>query len=110
MELNIEAIDDVNVIEIIGRLEAANRDALKKAVEAHLAEAQTKFLLDLGQLDFIDSSGLGCLVSCLRSADRAGGALKIVALQDYVAKLFETTRLDRVFEVFAERSQALKTF
>ena len=110
MELNIETIGDVDIILISGRLEAANRNELKKAVDARLADRQNKFLLDLGQLEFIDSSGLGCLVSCLRSADKAGGAFKIVSLRDYVAQLFETTRLDRVFEVYPDRDKALKSF
>ncbi len=110
MELHIETIGDVDIVQISGRLEAANRDELKKAVDARLADRQSKFLLDLGQLEFIDSSGLGCLVSCLRSAAKAGGAFKIVSLKDYVAKLFETTRLDRVFEVYSDREKALKSY
>jgi anti-sigma B factor antagonist len=110
MALRFETIGDISIIQIRGRLEAANRDELKSAVDARLADQQDKFLLDLGQLEFIDSSGLGCLVSCLRSADKAGGALKIVSLRDYVAKLFETTRLDRVFEVYPDRDKALKSF
>ncbi len=110
MELEIETIGEVNIIQISGRLDAANRDAFKKAVDARLADKQNKFLLDLEQLEFIDSSGLGCLVSCLRSADKAGGALKIVSLRDYVAKLFETTRLDRVFDIYPDRDKALNSF
>ncbi len=110
MELVVEIIDKVSIIQISGRLEAANKDELRKTVEARLGGPQPRFLLDLGQLEFIDSSGLGCLVSCLRSAAKAGGALKITGLQAYVAKLFETTRLDRVFEIFADREKALKSF
>ncbi len=110
MELAVETIDMVNIIQITGRLEAANKDELKNTVEAHLAGQQICFLLDLSRLEFIDSSGLGCLVSCLRSADKAGGALKITGLQAYVAKLFETTRLDRVFEIIPDRQKALKSF
>ncbi len=110
MELVVENIESISVIQIIGRLEAANRDELTQTVKGQLSDRIAYFLLDLSRLEFIDSSGLGCLVSCLRSADKTGGALKIVAPQAYVAKLFETTRLDRVFEIFPDRAEALKSF
>ncbi|MBL7213920.1 MAG: STAS domain-containing protein, partial [Desulfobacteraceae bacterium] len=59
---------------------------------------------------FTDSSGLGSLVSSLRSLNKLGGDIKIASLQDQVRAIFELTRLHRVFQVFDEREEAVKSF
>jgi anti-sigma B factor antagonist len=73
-------------------------------------EKKNNILIDLGGIDFIDSSGLGMLVTALRSVTKAGGTLKITSLQENPKNLFETTRLDRVFDIYDDRDVAIKAF
>jgi anti-sigma B factor antagonist len=69
-----------------------------------------KVLIDMAAVDFVDSSGLGTLVTCLRSVSKAGGTFKITSLNENPKSLFESTRLDRVFELYDSRNAALSSF
>ena len=62
-------------------------------------------LIDLQYVKFIDSSGLGALVSAMKMVRTAGGKLFICSLNDQVKMLFELTKMDRIFEKFADRDE-----
>ena len=110
MEMTEARLDDVYLLELSGRLDATCSGQLKDTVSAMIDAQKKKILIDLSAVNFIDSSGLGMLVACLRSATKAGGKLKITSLQESPQKLFEVTRLDRVFEIFDDRDSAIKSF
>jgi len=110
MEIFDEKVGSVMVLQINGRIDALNSSALKTKIAQLIDKNIKNILMDLSGVDFIDSSGLGSLVSCLRSVSQAGGNLKITSLQNNPKNLFETTRLDRVFELFDDRHTAIKTF
>ena len=110
MEIREETVEQVNVLNLVGRLEASNSISLKDKVDSLVINEKPNILVDMSQVDFIDSSGLGALVTCLRSASKAGGAFKITSLQEYTRNLFSTTRLDRVFELFDNRDAAIRSF
>ena len=110
MEITEARIRDIYLLELSGRLDATCSGQLKDTVSAMINEQKKKILIDLSAVHFIDSSGLGMLVACLRSATKASGTLKITSLQKGPKKLFEVTRLDRVFEIFDDRDSAIKSF
>jgi anti-sigma B factor antagonist len=110
MEITEARINDISLLELSGRLDATCSGQLKDAVSAMIDAQKMKILIDLSAVNFIDSSGLGILVGCMRSATKAGGKLKITSLQENPQKLFEVTRLDRVFEIFDNRDSAIKSF
>jgi anti-sigma B factor antagonist len=110
MEIVEEKNDAVYVLNLIGRLDASCVSLLKKAVMAMIDENKVNILVDMAAVDFVDSSGLGTLVTCMRSVSKAGGKFKIAALNENPKNLFETTRLDRVFELFNDRQSALNSF
>ena len=110
MDMVEERIDQVSVIQLIGRLDASEAPALKEKVDAIVARGGSKLLIDLQQVDFVDSSGLGTLVGCLKAMQKAEGVLKISSLQDHPLQLFETMRLTRVFDLYDSREEALKAF
>ena len=64
----------------------------------------------MGEVSFIDSSGLGMLITCLKTIKKAGGQLKISSIGNTVKTVFDTTRMDRIFEIFENREDALKSF
>ena len=110
MEITEAKINDIHLLELSGRIDASCSGQLKSAVSTMIDAQKKKILIDLKAVDFIDSSGLGMLVACLRSVTKSGGALKITSLQENPKKLFEVTRLDRVFEIFDDRDSAIKSF
>jgi len=110
MEIVEEKLQNVWVLKPVGRIDASCSDQIKDKVLSLIDASQTSLLIDLGEVDFIDSSGLGTLVSSLNSIKKAGGKLKICDIQENPKQVFEMTRLDRVFEVFDGQDEALDSF
>ena len=111
MNIKTEASGKLMVIYVREeRLDAHNSEELK--TELHrLFESGTKDLvIDLKEVRFIDSSGLGVLVSGFKNASTRQGALKLSALQTQVKSMFELTRLQRVFDIFQTVDEALESF
>ncbi len=110
MNLEIEEVGNVSVIELLGdHLDASNATGFRDAIEPCVA-ANACLVLDLSQLTFVDSSGLGVLISCLRRLNGMGGDLKLCGMLESVHGLFSLVRMDRVFEIHDTRDQALNAF
>ena len=84
------------------QLDAQGGYDLKQQVSALVAEQYPLWIVDLAEVDFIDSSGLGALVSTLKLARRQGCRLVLCHPSATVRLIFEITQLDRVFEIFDE--------
>ena len=110
MEIVDEKMDGVNVLRLEGRLDASSAKDLKEKVGALVREKRLNLVIDMAAIDFIDSLGLGSLISSLRSVNKLGGDIKIASLQDQVRAIFELTRLHHIFEIFNEREDAIKSF
>jgi anti-sigma B factor antagonist len=92
------------------RLDAHNSDELK-AEMSRLFESGTKNLVvDLKEVRFIDSSGLGVLVSGFKNASTHQGSIKLCSLQTQVKSMFELTRLQRVFDIYQTIDEALESY
>ena len=92
------------------RQDAHNSGDLKSEMQKLFEEGNKNILVDLKDVRFIDSSGLGALVSGFKNAISHQGSLKLSGLQPQVKSMFELTRLHRVFEIFASTSEALENF
>ena len=101
MEIKSEHAEGVTVLFVReDRLDANNSEELKIELR-HLFDSGTKDLvIDLKEVLFIDSSGLGVLVSGYKNASTQHGSLKLSNLQSQVKSMFELTRLHRVFDIF----------
>ena len=111
MNLQTEIKNDIVIIYVKEeRLDAHNSGELKIEVQKLFAEGKKNVLIDLKDVRFIDSSGLGALVSGFKNAITNQGNLKLSTLQSQVRSMFELTRLHRVFEIFASTSEALDNF
>jgi len=110
MELSTEVTGDIAVVELfLDELDASNTVEFKQQMTPILAEHR-KVVLDLAQLRFIDSSGLGAMLSCLRQLSQRGGDLKLCGLSKSVRAAFELVRLHRVLDIHATREQAIGAF
>lgn len=103
-------LDDVLIVDLSGRITIGEgtkilRDYLQKLLDA----GDRKFLLNLADVDYIDSSGLGELVTAFTTVRNQGGLLKLLNLTRRVQDLLQITKLLTVFEVFNSEAEALKT-
>jgi anti-sigma B factor antagonist len=111
MNLKIEEKNDIVLIRVKEeRLDAHNSGDLKLEMNRLFGEGRKNILVDLEDVRFIDSSGLGALVSGFKNAISNQGNLKLAGLQPQVKSMFELTRLHRVFEIFPSSSEALDNF
>ena len=92
------------------RLDAHNSGELKAQMLKLFEEGKSELLVDLQAVRFVDSSGLGALVSGFKNASSRNGNLKLAGLQLQVKSMFELTRLHRVFEIFSDVDEALASF
>ena len=99
--------NDVTVFAMEGELTVGNRQELKRGVLDAVTNGERKILIDFARTSYIDSSGLGALVSLSKRVRESGGELRLAALNDDLATLFELTRLDTLFHIAPDRSAAL---
>jgi anti-sigma B factor antagonist len=90
-------------------IDASNFQAFKAAVSTYLRPG-AQLVFDLSSVDFVDSTGLGALVSCLRQIHSTGGEIKLCGLTRPVRALFEMVRMHRIFEIFNNSTEALQSF
>jgi len=110
MEITVDKMGDVVIAELpVEELDASNAGELKRDI-APLLETHSKLVIDLGRLRFVDSSGLGAFISCLRKLNAKGGDLKLCGMQKPVRAVFELVRMHRIFDIYATREEAVRAF
>ena len=97
MDFKVVAKDDDTLIEVGGQLIVGNRQLLKEQVLDQLERGDRKFRLDFSTTDYVDSSGLGVLVTLSKKIREQGGQLSLVGLSEDLRTLFELTKLDTLF-------------
>jgi anti-sigma B factor antagonist len=100
----------VLVVEVDGQLIVGNRQELKQRVLDALEEGSRKFLIDFTRTGYIDSSGLGVLVSLSKKIREEGGDLRLAGLNEDLKTLFELTKLDTLFAITESATEALAAF
>jgi anti-sigma B factor antagonist len=108
MEMTVEKLGEVTIVQLPGeQLDASNAKDFKRDV-ASILSATSKVVFDLSQLRFVDSSGLGAMLSCLRQMNAAGGDLKLCGLSKSVRALFELVRMHRIFDICDTKDDAVR--
>jgi len=100
----------VVVIDVDGQLIVGNRQELKQMILDQVEEGERKFLVDFTRTGYIDSSGLGVLVSLSKKIREKGGELRLSTLNEDLRTLFELTKLDTLFRIADSREEGLKDF
>jgi len=100
----------VLVVRSDGQLIVGNRHELKELVQGALAAGDRRFVLDFSHTGYIDSSGLGALVTVARQVRELGGEMRLAGLNDDLRSLFELTKLDTLFAIADSPAQALAGF
>lgn len=107
MGYSVDSEGDVTVVGVEDELVVGNRQELKDEVLTRLGQGDDKFVLDFEDASYIDSSGLGLLVSLSKRIREQGGELRLAGLDDDLRTLFELTRLDTLFQIADDRNAAL---
>ncbi|PYS41251.1 MAG: anti-sigma factor antagonist [Acidobacteria bacterium] len=110
MVLNARRLDDVVILDLSGRITMGEGTlVIRDHIQKLLNGGDRKFLLNLSDVDYIDSSGLGELVTSFTTVRNHDGQLKLLNLTKRVQDLLQITKLLTVFEVFNSEAEALKT-
>lgn len=104
---NVRHENGVTIVEITGRFDAVSAPEIKSDLHSLIESGSIRLVVNLEKMDFIDSAGLGVLVSCLRRTAAEGGDLRLAEVPPFCRSIFELTRLTRVFEVTESVEQAV---
>jgi anti-sigma B factor antagonist len=109
MEFVTQNVDDlVAVIRGEGRLNMVSAPGLREAVTEAVAAGRPRIVVDLSGVEFMDSSGLGALVGCLKTTRQAGGDLRIAAPSEQVTMVLKLSNLDRILTSYASATDAYR--
>ena len=111
VKLTTRQVGDVTVIDVAGRITLGEGSSvLRDALRDMVSKGQKKILLNLGDVSYIDSSGIGELVSGFTTVTNSGGALKLLNLNKRVKDLLQITKLYTVFDVHEDEAGAIRSF
>ncbi|MGH9515459.1 MAG: STAS domain-containing protein [Terriglobales bacterium] len=111
LKVSTRQVDGVSIVDCSGRITLGEGSVvLRDTVKDLLSKGQKKILLNLGDVNYIDSSGIGELVSAYTTAKNQGGELKLLKLTKKVHDLLQITKLYTVFEVKDDEAAAIKSF
>lgn len=108
MVFQVQKSDDITIVDVDGQLIVGNRQELKQKVLEELERGERKFLIDFANTGYIDSSGLGVLVSLSKKIREQEGELRLSGLNEDLRTLFELTKLDTLFIITDTREEALR--
>jgi anti-sigma B factor antagonist len=110
LRMSTRAVEGIVVVDCSGRLVFGEESAsLRELVRQMLAQSP-KVVMNLREVNYIDSGGLGTLVSLFTTARNAGGAVKLARLNQRVGDLLQLTKLMTIFEVFEDEETAARSF
>ncbi|HYE80101.1 MAG TPA: STAS domain-containing protein [bacterium] len=110
MEIATREQNNVLIFDIKGELDAKAAPELKERLTDKINQGHTRVLVNLSDISYLDSAGLGVLVSGLKIATRQNGDLRMWGLQEEVKNIFQLTRLNKVFQIFESEEQALGSY
>ncbi|HON79099.1 MAG TPA: STAS domain-containing protein [Spirochaetota bacterium] len=110
MDINKRAKDDIVLLDITGEIDLYNAPEIKDIINKLIEEQKYNVIINLEKVSYIDSSGIGALISSLSNLKKYQGGLKIINVYASVRKVFELTKLTSFFEIFDSEEDALSSF
>jgi anti-sigma B factor antagonist len=111
LSIHTREVSHVTILDIRGRIVLGDEiGQLRSAVRGLVADEKKKIILNLAEVDYIDSSGVGELVGCFTTVRNAGGELKLLNLTQKVHDVLHVTKLYTVFDIKDDEFQAVKSF
>ena len=110
LEIKESSREGVTILSLKGRWAVGESTIIRDKVNVEIAAEHFNVILDLSQVDYVDSTGLGSMVICFTSLKKKGGALKLVNPNKRNVELLLLTKLHTIFEVFTEVQDAVNSF
>jgi anti-sigma B factor antagonist len=111
MTITTREVSHVTIVDITGRITLGDETGkLRDAIRQLIAAGKKKIVLNLAQVDYLDSSGVGELVSSFTTVRNAGGELKLLSLSKKVSDILQVTKLYTVFDIKEDEFTAVKSF
>ena len=110
MKIEVTKENNVTIVAVEGEIDVETSPQLRERFDELLAQGEHNFVIDLGGVDFIDSSGLAAFVRLFKRVRVGEGDVKLCCIRPEILKIFELTRLNRVFDIFDTRAEAVKSY
>jgi anti-sigma B factor antagonist len=111
MEIQRREREGITILDLKGRLSVGESTTLlRESVNDQIAQGNKQLILNLQNIDYIDSTGLGSMVICYTSLQKIGGGMKLVNLNRRNLELMLLTKLSTIFQIFAEEQEAVNAF
>ncbi|HJQ23518.1 MAG TPA: STAS domain-containing protein [Blastocatellia bacterium] len=111
MDIKERVVDGVSVLDLSGKMVLGEGDMqIRDRIKDLLADGQRKILLNMGDVSYVDSAGLGALISSYTTTKREGGQLKLVHLTRRIQDLLAITKLITVFDTYDSETEAIDSF
>lgn len=110
MEFGLRDVGHITIVDVAGRLDMSNGNKLKTDVKHLLNDGKTQIHLNLCKVEFVNSSGLGALVSLMKEIRLHRGRLTLSDLVEYVNEIFDITQLSHIFEIYKTEQEALNSY
>jgi len=110
LSINTRTVDGILIVDCHGRIVFGEESAMLRDNLRKLIAENKRIVLNLGGVNYIDSGGLGTLVSLYTTAHNAGGSIKLANLTQRVGDLLQVTKLVTIFEVYDSEEEAIESF
>ena len=110
MEINRRESGDIVVFDITGEIDLYNAPEIKEKIKEEMNKSKVNIIINLDKVTYIDSSGIGVLISSLSNLKKVGGALKLINVYASVRKVFELTKLTSFFDIYDSEADAIASF
>ena len=110
LEILVRQKEGIAILDVNGRLAVGGASTLREKVTEEMAQGKNNVILNLKDVDYIDSTGLGTMVICYTTLSKAGGNLKLVHLNRRNIELLLLTKLSTVFQIFGDEQDAVNSF
>lgn len=110
MEIKRRDAGDVTVIDLAGEIDLYNANELKSVLQEIMQQGKSRIVLNLENVPFIDSTGIGVLLTTVPVARKNGGDIKLSAVAPSVHKVFKITNLTKFFQIYKDEAASLTAF
>ena len=110
MEHALQKENNITIVTLKGEIDVGSAPQLKELVQQLIDDGDVQILIDLSDVPFMDSTGLGIFVNAYKQLQRAGGVIKFANPQEVLRKVFSITQTDKVFSIFESTEEAKSSF
>jgi len=110
LEIEFKGVDEIALLELSGQIDSYTSEEITKLLDTHLANGKSKAIVDVTEVDYLDSAGVSALINSKLKLAKKGGNLRLIGLGGKTKEVFELAGLLNMFEIFDDREKAFENF